>query len=468
VAVGFLIAVGVTATLTDHFVEPDIFWHLRDAQYVVSHQHIVTQDLYSFTVSGAPWVSHEWVSELVYYGAYKVAGWQGIFGLYGGLMVLLVLGVYWLALREGAGPVAAGLCAALAKVLIGVGSGPRMQHLGWLCFIAVYAILQKYRAERRAPLWALPFLFCLWINLHGSWLSGAAIWAVLLVSGFLKHDLGRIQASPWSWPDVSRMVVFGALSFAALFVNPTGYKAVLYPFETMFRMPLQQHNVLEWQGVYMAGPIGLRVLVTLAVLLLVAVASKKPWRADEVLLTLFVLYFGLTHQRLLVLTGFVLPPILASRMYVPTSYDPSHERRRVNVAVCCAAVVALVILFPRAATLQGAINKAFPAAAVEYLKSHRPGERMYHTYHWGGFLEWNLPETRTFVDGRGDIFEFRGVLKDYLDIYNLRQSKELLDRYKIDCALIEKDAALAYLLNNTSGWRRVYADDMAVIFQREK
>src|SRR5215470_4595510 len=101
VAVGFLIAVGVSATLTDHFVEPDIFWHLRDAQYVVSHQHIVTQDLYSFTVSGAPWVSHEWLSELVYYGAYKVAGWQGVLGLYCGLMILLVLAGYWLALRAG-------------------------------------------------------------------------------------------------------------------------------------------------------------------------------------------------------------------------------------------------------------------------------------------------------------------------------------------------------------------------------
>jgi hypothetical protein len=93
---------------------------------------------------------------------------------------------------------------------------------------------------------------------------------------------------------------------------------------------------------------------------------------------------------------------------------------------------------------------------------------MFHTYQWGGFLEWNLPEKKTFIDGRGDIFEFRGVLKDYLDIAHLQQSKELLDRYQIDSALIEKDTALAYLLNNTSGWHRVYADDLAVIFQREK
>src|SRR5262249_34535610 len=270
VALGFLIAVGVFATLRGHFAEPDIFWHLRDAQYVVSQHHIVTHDIYSFTVSGAPSVSHEWLSELVYYGAYKVAGWQGVLGLYCGLMILLVLAVYWLALRAGADPVAAGLCAALAKVLIGIGTGPRMQHLGWLCFIAVYAILQKYRAERRAPLWSLPLLFCLWINLHGSWLSGAAIWAILLLSGFLKRDLGRVQAYPWSWADVRRMVIFGALSFAALFVNPTGYKAVLYPFETMFRMPVQQQNIIEWQGVYMAGPVGLRVLVTLGAVLLVA------------------------------------------------------------------------------------------------------------------------------------------------------------------------------------------------------
>lgn len=465
VAVAFILAVGVFATTRGLLAEPDIFWHLRNAQYVVSHHHIVVEDMYSFTVSGTPWVSHEWLSELIYFGFYRAFGWQGVLGLYCGLMIAIVLGVYWLALREGADPLVAGLAAAIGKMLIGVGSGPRMQHFGWLCFIGVYAILQKYRAERRGPLWALPLLFCLWINLHGSWASGAAVCVLLVLSGLLPRDFARIEASPWKWSELKPALFYGFLSCIAVFINPTGYRAVLYPFETMVRMPLQQQFVQEWQPASMAGPIGAHIMIALALVFLIAVIGRKQWRVDEVVLTVFVLYFGLMHERLLVLAGIVLPPILARHVTSLSSYDPSRERRGLNVAVGCACVIAIVLLFPTTRTLQSEINAEYPAGAAAFIRSHPPG-RIFNTYQWGGYLEWTTPEVKTFIDGRGDIFEFHGVLKDYLDVAALRQSKEILDRYKIDCVLFASDSNVAYLLNNTSGWRETYHDQQSAIFER--
>jgi hypothetical protein len=465
-AVGFLLAAGVFATTRGHLAEPDIFWHLRNAQYVSTHLRIVTNDMYSFTVAGLPWVSHEWLSELAYYGAYQALGWQGVTALFCALTMAMVVGVYWLARREGAEPLVAGVAAASGQSMIMVGAGPRMQHFGWLCFIAVYAILQKYRADRRAPLWALPPLFCLWINLHGSWLSGAAVCLVLVLSGLIRRDLGRIESSPWTWIEFKRLAIVGAASVAALFVNPTGYHAVLYPVQVMTRMPLQQQYIQEWQAANFAGPFGIRMMFALAVVFLIAVMGKKHWRADEVLLAMFVLYFGLVHERLLILTGIVLPVILARHITIPTAYDPSHERRKLNFAVCCASILAIVVLFPSSARLQSEINKDYPAAATAYIRSHRLTGRIFNNYQWGGYLEWFLPEQKTFIDGRGDIFEFHGVLKDYLDATSLHQSKEILDRYRIDYVLIETDSALAYLLDNTSGWRRTYKDDQSVIFKR--
>src|SRR5690349_19032324 len=58
--------------------DPDIWWHMRNAQYLLEHHQFPRTDMYSFTVTGHPWINHEWLSELPYYFAYK---WFGLVGL---------------------------------------------------------------------------------------------------------------------------------------------------------------------------------------------------------------------------------------------------------------------------------------------------------------------------------------------------------------------------------------------------
>ena len=58
----------------------------------------------------------------------------------------------------------------------------------------------------------------------------------------------------------------------------------------------------------------------------------------------------------------------------------------------------------------------------------------------------------TFVDTRWDHFEHLGIMKDYIDIASCRDSLDLLNRYRIDHALLKKDSPLAYLLEHTTGW----------------
>ena len=465
-AIGSLLAVGVFATVRDLLPDPDIFWHLRDGQYIVTHLRLVSSEMYSFTVAGSPWVSHEWLSEVLYYGAYRAFGWQGVLVLYTGLMIAIVLIVYWLARREGADPLVAAMAAALGKLLLGVGAGPRMQHFGWLCFLAIFAILQKYRRERAAPLWALPLLFCLWVNLHGSWLLGAAACALVVLSGLVPRDIGNVESSPWTRNEFKKLLITGAACVAALFVHPTGYKAMLYPFQVIFRMPLQQRFVIEWQPVNFAGTFGTYVILAIGITFLVAIFGKNRWRIDEVLLTLFVFYLGLSHQRLMVLAGILLPIILARHIGSISSYRPTEERRRLNFAVSCLAALAIVALFPSQRKLQAQIDKEYPAAAVTYIRSHNINGRMFNLYAWGGYLEWSLPEIKTFIDGRGDVFEFNGVLADYLQAVHPLRSREVLDYYRINFVLINPDAQLAYVLNNTNGWRRTYQDGLSAIFER--
>jgi hypothetical protein len=47
--------------------DPDIWWHLRNAQYLIAHHTLPNLDTYSFTVVGHFWMDPEWLAEIPYY-----------------------------------------------------------------------------------------------------------------------------------------------------------------------------------------------------------------------------------------------------------------------------------------------------------------------------------------------------------------------------------------------------------------
>ena len=104
--------------------------------------------------------------------------------------------------------------------------------------------------------------------------------------------------------------------------------------------------------------------------------------------------------------------------------------------------------------------------ALAYLKTHElPGNTFNH-YMWGGYLVWKGAGMKTFVDSRSDIYEYSGVLQDYVDAITMKDSLKVLDKYRIHWVLFPPQEALSYLLEHNSNWKVVYNDHVAEIFER--
>jgi hypothetical protein len=101
----------------------------------------------------------------------------------------------------------------------------------------------------------LPPLFALWINLHGSWVFGVIVLALTIASGLVAGEWGLVVARRWSPGELKNLLLALAASLAALFVNPFGYKLVLYPFDLLFR---QQGAVQAVERVAACGLCDLR------------------------------------------------------------------------------------------------------------------------------------------------------------------------------------------------------------------
>src|SRR5689334_15129889 len=157
VIVGILIAKafwGLRARMAD----PDIWWHLRNAQVLLSTRHFPNFDTYSFTAAGAPWINHAWLSELVFFWFYRAMGLRGLFVVSFLVAATISVSIFFLCRRRTEDPLAAALATIAGGLLAMVGFAPRTQLFGWLCFVAVFAILIRFRSDDSTPLWPIPIL----------------------------------------------------------------------------------------------------------------------------------------------------------------------------------------------------------------------------------------------------------------------------------------------------------------------
>ena len=58
-------------------IDPDTMWQVTVGQWIIDHRAVPTVDVYSFTMRGEPWMSTQWLAQVLFAKAYAVAGWSG-------------------------------------------------------------------------------------------------------------------------------------------------------------------------------------------------------------------------------------------------------------------------------------------------------------------------------------------------------------------------------------------------------
>ncbi len=445
--------------------ESDIWVHLRNAQELLTRHSFLRADLYTFTTAGAPLLNFEWLSELPYYLAFRAWGLPGLLAVYMVLLWLIFGVVYYLALRRGANGGDAALVTMAAVALGYCSFGPRMHHFGWLCLAVLLLVLERFQRTGKG-LWLLPPLFALWINLHGSWVFGFVVVGTYIVTGLVEGQWNNVVAERWTPAQLKKLLLVSAASAVALFANPYGYKLVWYPFELLSRQQAVRDNMTEWQSVDFHSGWGKLAMCMILALLAAAWFSPQPWKLRDVLLAAFAVWASLTHLRFLLFAAIMLVPILGPRLRLFPPYDAKKDKPWLNLAISAAIVAIIVGSYPSAAQLQKTLDAYFPRDALRFMQQKQITGRLFHYYAFGGYIEWNAPTLKTFADPRTDIFVYNGVLDDYLKINAIDRPLELLDKYKIDYVLFPVNRPLTYVLDHSAGWRRIYEDKVAKLYER--
>ncbi len=444
----------------------DLWWHLRNVQYLFTHHRLPNFDTYSFTVAGHRWINPEWLAEIPYYLAWRALGLEGIEILMLAVLEGIFLGVLYLCYTRSKHIKASILACWLAAFLGTINFGPRTALFGYACLVILLIVLERFKSKGRAPLWLLPPLFCLWINMHGSWCLGIAALGIFIACGLLEGEWGMIAASRWSRRQLHQLLAMFAASCVALFVNPYGYRLVLYPLDMAFRQPLNMASIQEWASVDFHGPRGIVVLIVLAGLFCSALLARHRWRLTDLVLVLVAFYGGLSHERLLFFAGIIVAPIAAELLEIVPRYRPEIDKPWLNAAIICGILAFVVFRFPGPAQLEQQVAGQYPAEVLPYLKSHPPSGNVLNFYEWGGYLGWKDPGLKVFMDSRVDIFEYAGVFKDYLDLIGFRDPIRILDKYRIRYVLFPRDAPLVILLRANPNWKVDFDGRLSALLER--
>ncbi len=444
--------------------DSDTFWQIGIGQWIIDHAAMPTADFYSFTHAGQPWLSNAWLSQVLYAIAYAHHGWAGVVVLsalaIAGAAALLVH--LLLPYLEPAHRILIGM---LALMLSWHHLLARPHVLALPVMVAWAGGLIASLDRRATPPWLLLPLITLWANLHGGFVLGLALIAPIALEAIWSADADKRIVIGMQW------AMFALAALAASVCTPYGWKTLIAA-ATIMNLGDVLAVLSEWRPADFSS-FGLFEATLLGVIGLALYRGIKV-SPPRIALVLLLTQMALAHVRSIDAFAFLLPLALAKPF---ADHWPQHD------SAVAARGTAPLPLMPRLVMLTIVIGTvvstaaytahheyAFvktqtPAAAVDALKRYG-AKRILNAYEFGGYLiARGVP---TFIDGRAEVYGEKYVLNyfDAVSAHDIDRLAALLDDNDIDATLLSPRLPAAQLLDRMSGWRRLYADDIAVVHIR--
>jgi hypothetical protein len=469
VLMGILLVGAIMVGVHERLPDPDTWWHIAVGQHILDTHTWPTSDPYSFTAPGVHWIAYEWLGEVAMALAAGAGGLLGLMCLmFAQVAAVTVLLYYYAYLRCGnwkAACLATGLLLPIASSVFTL----RPQLFGYIFLLVTLICLERFRQGHSRSLWLLPPLFLIWVNTHGTFVFGLAAIGVYYAGGLLNFQWGGLAGEPWSPRQRVQLLVTFLVSCLAILVTPYGTELAAYPAIMATSQPVNIASILEWQPLSFGLLVGKYLLALLFAIFLAHVCFPMRHRLEEMVLLLFGVYAACVHVRFILIFVMIVAPVMASFLarWMP-SYDPDKEKYALNLAAIALLAFFLPKFLPGRAEVEKIVAKDYPVAAIEYLRQHPQPTGMYNEYGYGGYLIWKLgPQHKVFIDGRADMYEYTGVLQDYMHISLLqRDALSLLGKYGIRSCLIGRKSPLATLLSASPDWKQEYADNLSVLFVR--
>lgn len=451
--------------------DPDLWMHLRAGRQILETRDVPRVDLYSFSSAGRPWISHEWLFQLLAFLIFSAAGPAGLM-LAKAAVGAATLRLLYLAIarRSEALVVRGAVFLVTAGIVVAFGFTCRPQLFTYLGFAAIVFLWEKGDRRRFD---VSPWILVPWSWLHGGFVAGAAVYALVCAGEAVQ---GRRPV---------KLAAHLGLALSATLLNPYGFGLWTRLVDTLTARQLARF-VIEWQPLWAtAVSVYRRCFWLLAGLTAAAFAADSDRRKNA---TSWLLAFG----------GLVVAPVSARHLLlfallaapaIAGGLDRLRGRRAAGadppaaffwffngaLALVIAGLVWWTFYFtpfvrkvPLGALVYGEADGgwvAYPKGAVEFMRAQRIKGRLWADANVGGYLIWHLyPDSRVFLDPRLEHVYTLEQMNDYIQAMNAVPGwEDILKKWSPDVLLLPAGNPLIAAAQGAR-WRKIYYDaDYAVL-----
>jgi hypothetical protein len=458
---------GLLAMTARNAVDPDLWWHLRSGQWILETSYVPHSDPFSFTRAGQAWVSHEWLSEVLFYELWKRGGAAALIVF---SSIVTTAGFMLLYLRCPGKKHWAAAATAIGALAAAPSWGVRPQMFTFAMASLLLWLVDAGETRPKLLFW-IPPLFLLWLNLHAGFALGPAL---LLAYGAGLIIETAVGSTPWNEarPMVLRVLLLLLACLAIIPLNPSGAQLYRYPFDTL-RSSGMRSLIVEWFSPNFHSSLYQPFLLAW-LLVLAALASSRSRPKGRVILPLLLVSFAaLDAVRHIPIFVLVAIPVIAAALPLASSValvsekrrDPARFRPIFNAAVLILLAAFAITKWASLARSQNAREaQLFPDKAVAFLHGANEPARLFVYYDWGGYAIWNLyPGYRVFVDGRADLYG-NDILHQFKTAVQIRSGwREVLDQWKVETVLLPPSCALAQALLLDGSWKTAFRDPTAIV-----
>lgn len=439
--------------------DPDTYWQITIGRWIFDHRAVPVSDIYSFTMTDRPWISTQWLAQVLYGQADAVGGWSGVVVLTA-LPIALTFAILARFLERRVGSIATMVLLSIAFAIALPHLLARPHALALPVMVTWVAVLLSASERGEAPSFWLIALMALWANLHGSFVFGLMLVAPIALDALVN------AGTPFRKDLALRWAGFGVAALAASCLTPYGWNSLLAA-QNILSLGEALSIIREWAPANFSS-FGLFEACILGGLAL-ALFTGVTFPPVRILILLGLLHMALTHVRNADVFALITPMVLAAPLAArfKNLRDASQGAAFSSRMLVLPAIVAAILT----ATIPTLTNYApnswiSPSAAVSILKSYN-AKRVFNDYDLGGYLIWRgVP---TYIDGRTELFG-----EDFMVEHNAASALakplkffELLNDYKIDATILRRQTAGSKLLDRLPEWQQVYADDVAVVHIRK-
>ena len=483
---------GVKTLLSDC----DTGWHIRTGDWIVANHGVPARDIFSFSRAGDPWFAWEWLSDVLFAWLNSRGGLAAVV-LFSILLIAVTSVLLFRLARRKSNAIVALAVTMVAAAASSVHWLARPHLFTLLFFVLFYGALERVRDGRTrvagVPYLALlPAATILWTNLHGGFFVGILLIAFygageLLKMAFSADGEERGQAGRRA----GRYFLCALACLAASLANPYFYRLHVHVWQYVSD-PYQSQHIMEFLTLSFHHPAAIFLESMLIMSAAAAFWYVSQGRFTEPLLMLVWGHAALLAARNIPLFMIAAAPLVARAMeewlarlpelgvaewlrravrrfnLVAAETNDTDGMARWHVAsVAGALVVAALLYAPSPPKLFRAEfdPKSYPAGAIETL-GRDPSARIFTYDQWGDYLIYRLyPGTKVFVDGRSDFYgdDFE---EKCIGVLNVKYDWEkTLGGFAVDTILLPPTVPLAGALKESSRWRVVYDDGVALVFR---